>query len=382
MVTPAMAISWLPVWTAGMMPANSMVVRLISKPARSASALMISMSRPIISKGTKLGSVTTLTVGFWALAEAAMPRPSARAAASADCFSSGEAKVDRVMSFPVLEAILLGLAIFTLARMPDSVKSGDFTFVVHGAAPDLDHEGGAAAAGGGGVGVLDQEAGAGQALLEVHRGADQVLVGERVHHQGHLAERDDGIVLGDLLGEIEAVLEARAAAAGHVDAQLEVAVALLLNQRLEPLACAVGEQQGGGNKGFGTAHGELPEGKWEVRPVIIPNPQQKGQLLPGSRDQGISAGASRPAFSRKPNIRLRFCIAWPEAPLTRLSITASTTTVSPLPGRCTAIRHRFAPLTLRVSGWLPGGMTSTKGSSAKRCSKSAWRSPGSPVRRP
>ena len=50
-------------------------------------------------------------------------------------------------------------------------------------------------------------------------------------------------------------------------------------------------------------------------------------------------------------------MAWPEAPLTRLSMTASTTTVSLLPGRCTAMRQRLAPLTLRVSGWLPAGIT-------------------------
>ena len=66
-------------------------------------------------------------------------------------------------------------------------------------------------------------------------------------------------------------------------------------------------------------------------------------------------------------MRFMFCTAWPEAPLTRLSITDSTTSVSPLAlsgGRCTAMRQMFAPRTERVSGWLPGGITSTNGSFA------------------
>jgi hypothetical protein len=59
-----------------------------------------------------------------------------------------------------------------------------------------------------------------------------------------------------------------------------------------------------------------------------------------------------------------FCTAWPAAPFTRLSITDSTTTVSPPCGRCTAMRQQLAPRTERVSGWLPAGMTSTNGSCA------------------
>ena len=52
-----------------------------------------------------------------------------------------------------------------------------------------------------------------------------------------------------------------------------------------------------------------------------------------------------------------FCTAWPEAPLTRLSITDSTTSVSlrpPSGGRCTAMRQMFAPRTERVSGMAAG----------------------------
>src|SRR5262249_32700913 len=90
-------------------------------------------------------------------------------------------------------------------------------------------------------------------------------------------------------------------------------------------------------------------------------PQVLGPAL-----QGTTATCVSPAVSGKPNIRFMFCTAWPDAPFTRLSMTDSTTSVSdPLAlcgGRCTAIRHRFAARTERVSGWLPAGITSTNGS--------------------
>src|SRR5687767_1276188 len=84
--------------------------------------------------------------------------------------------------------------------------------------------------------------------------------------------------------------------------------------------------------------------------------------------QGTTATCSRPVVSGQPNIRFMFCTAWPEAPLTRLSITESTTKVSERlalsGGRCTARRQVFAARTERVSGWLPWGITSTNGSPA------------------
>src|SRR2546421_8230983 len=83
---------------------------------------------------------------------------------------------------------------------------------------------------------------------------------------------------------------------------------------------------------------------------------------------GFPPTSKSPARSSSPNIRFMFCTACPAAPFTRLSITESTTSVSEVPlacgGRCSAMRHMFAALTERVSGWLPAGSTSTKGSCA------------------
>ena len=55
-------------------------------------------------------------------------------------------------------------------------------------------------------------------------------------------------------------------------------------------------------------------------------------------------------LSGSPNIRFMFWIAWPAAPLTRLSSTTSTTTRSVPSGRWTAIRSMFDARTERVSG--------------------------------
>ena len=43
--------------------------------------------------------------------------------------------------------------------------------------------------------------------------------------------------------------------------------------------------------------------------------------------KGINASCSRPVVSGSPHMRFMFCTAWPAAPLVRLSITDSTTTV-------------------------------------------------------
>ena len=47
------------------------------------------------------------------------------------------------------------------------------------------------------------------------------------------------------------------------------------------------------------------------------------------RHQGSTGGAARPVVSGKPNSRFMFWMAWPAAPLTRLSTTARTTAMSP-----------------------------------------------------
>src|SRR3972149_3643975 len=67
-----------------------------------------------------------------------------------------------------------------------------------------------------------------------------------------------------------------------------------------------------------------------------------------------------------------FCTACPAAPFTRLSMTESTTSVSPPCGLCTAMRQTLAARTERVSGWLPAGSTSPNGSAAYRSWYSLW----------
>src|SRR6185503_17084231 len=66
--------------------------------------------------------------------------------------------------------------------------------------------------------------------------------------------------------------------------------------------------------------------------------------------QGTTASCSRPCDSGNPNMRFMFCTAWPAAPFTRLSSTASTTSVCASMGRWIAMRHWLVPRTHRVSG--------------------------------
>src|SRR6218665_2027400 len=118
-----------------------------------------------------------------------------------------------------------------------------------------------AAAGGGRVRVLDDELRALQVFLVVDLGADQVLVAHRIDQQRDTVLGHRSVVfVGDLI-EGETVLKARAAAALHEHAQLELRVALLGNQLRHLGRCAVGEQDGCGHSGldvFGNgAHGVL-----------------------------------------------------------------------------------------------------------------------------
>jgi hypothetical protein len=77
------------------------------------------------------------------------------------------------------------------------------------------------------VGVLDHELGAFQAFLVVDFRADQILVAHRIDEQLHAVFLHHGIVLVLHLVEGEAVLKARAAAAGDEYPQLEVAISSL-----------------------------------------------------------------------------------------------------------------------------------------------------------
>src|SRR3546814_15917587 len=87
-----------------------------------------------------------------------------------------------------------------------------------------------AAAGRLGVGVADGELRAVQAFDVVDRRAHQVLQAQRIDQQNHAIGVDGQVVLALLLVELEAVLEARAAATLDVHAQLQRRVAFLGDQ--------------------------------------------------------------------------------------------------------------------------------------------------------
>src|SRR5438105_14693380 len=93
------------------------------------------------------------------------------------------------------------------------------------------------------VGVLDDELGAFQTFLVIDFGAGEVLVAHRIDEQGYAVLLHHGIVFVLHFVEGEAVLEARAAAAGHEHAQLEFGVALFVDQLLHLVGCAIAERQ-------------------------------------------------------------------------------------------------------------------------------------------
>ena len=93
-----------------------------------------------------------------------------------------------------------------------------------------------AAAGRGGVRVADDELRALEVFAVVDLGAGEVLERERVDQQRHALVREFRVAVLDLLVEREAVLEARAAAAGDEHAQLQLRVALLADQLARPCA--------------------------------------------------------------------------------------------------------------------------------------------------
>src|SRR5262249_58163665 len=79
-------------------------------------------------------------------------------------------------------------------------------------------ETGAAATGRGGVRVADHELGALEALAVIDLGAAEVLHAHRVDDELHALVLDAGVTLLQLLVELEAVLQSRAAAALHENA--------------------------------------------------------------------------------------------------------------------------------------------------------------------
>src|SRR5262249_16261926 len=66
-----------------------------------------------------------------------------------------------------------------------------------------------------------------------------------------------------------------------------------------------------------------------------------------------------PNVGSHPNMRFRFCTAWPAAPLTRLSMTETITVFAPL--LTTPMKHKFVRVTPCTFGGWPGGSTRTKG---------------------
>src|SRR5690606_32329868 len=129
-------------------------------------------------------------------------------------------------------------------------------------------EAAAAAAGRLRVRVADGELRALQALDIIDRRAHQVLQAQRVDQQGHAIGRHREVVIALLFVELEAVLEARAAATLDVDAQLEGVVALFGDQLADlgrgrggQLQRAVKRLVPGGGKIDGGAHA-IKHGGW------------------------------------------------------------------------------------------------------------------------
>src|SRR6266404_3042106 len=116
-------------------------------------------------------------------------------------------------------------------------------------------EGRAAATGGGGVGITDHELRAIEPLAVVDLRAGEVLHAHRIHQQLHAQVLDAGIAVLDLLIELEAVLQPRAAATLHEDAQHELRVALATDQVPDLTGRGVGElERGGFQQCFGGTH--------------------------------------------------------------------------------------------------------------------------------
>src|SRR5688572_19508402 len=104
-------------------------------------------------------------------------------------------------------------------------------------------ERGAAAAGGGRVRVADDELGAVETFAIVDLGATEVLHAHGIDQQLHALVLDAGVAVLDLLVELEAVLQSRAAAALHEDPQHEVGIAFAADEIAHLASRGVGEQE-------------------------------------------------------------------------------------------------------------------------------------------
>src|SRR6267378_8121755 len=120
-------------------------------------------------------------------------------------------------------------------------------------------EGRAAATGGGGIRVADHELRAVEPLAVVDLGTSEVLHAHRIDQQLHTQVLDAGIAVLDLLIELEAVLQPRAAATLHEHAQHELRVPLATDQVPDLAGRGIGEQERRGLlQCFSGTHNLLP----------------------------------------------------------------------------------------------------------------------------
>src|ERR1700733_11743793 len=130
------------------------------------------------------------------------------------------------------------------------------------AAASGSRERGAAAASGGGVRIADHELRAVETLAIVDLRAGEVLYAHRVDEQLHAEVLDAGVAVLQLLIELEAVLQPRAAPALHEHAQHELGVALALDEVADLAGGSVGElERRGILQRFGHSHVSLPVGQ-------------------------------------------------------------------------------------------------------------------------
>src|ERR1043166_8612781 len=174
-----------------------------------------------------------------------------------------------------------------------------------GGATASDREGRSAAAAAGGVRVFEGEPGLLEVALVVQGHAVQVLRAEPVDEAAHAGALDDDVVVGGLVLDAEAVLEARAPARQHADAQAGgLGGHLLLRHELAHLDRRRAGQGPGGaprNTFFpaATFRGGSPARRWSP-PRSPPTPPSSSPALwraTASRATGCGGTCSRAACS-------------------------------------------------------------------------------------
>src|SRR5690606_6720120 len=145
----------------------------------------------------------------------------------------------------------------------------------------------AAAAGRRGVRIANDELRAGEVFLVVDLGTLQVLDAQRIDEERHAALLDLRVPFLRFLVEREAVLETGAAAALDVDAQLQVRIALGLDELTDLRRGRIGEMQRRLTiRPFGLAHCTT------LRPAS-PGPRARHPLRPRTTDARSRGSAYR-----------------------------------------------------------------------------------------